>query len=82
MSRGHTSSGSLHYPVPHAFGAACGYCNRDWPCPGATSRRKHLVDAVHFEHGEADSAAPVECICGWAGVVADWAGHRRIAAPA
>ncbi len=40
-------------------------------------RATHLVAAVHFTHKSPGEEAPVECRCGWTGIVKDFQPHRR-----
>lgn len=35
----------------------------------------HLVEDVHFAHGQPEDAAPLSCACGWSGTVGEWFAH-------
>ncbi len=46
---------------------------------GTKPRRAHLIASVHWPQGvrpEEYDGCPIECICGWAGVVGEWQAHR------
>lgn len=43
------------------------------------SRAKHLIANIHWPEKvtpDQYDGCPIECICGWAGKVGEWLGHR------
>lgn len=38
--------------------------------------KRHYIEDVHFTHGQDSALAPVSCICGWRGTVAEHDEHR------
>ena len=47
---------------------------------GLVAKRRYAAHRVatgpHFVHGEPAEAAPMDCACGWSGIVGEWDSHR------
>jgi hypothetical protein len=49
------------------------------PQPVKVRRSTHVIANVHWPQGvrpEEYDGCPIECACGWSGVVGEWLAHR------